>query len=413
MNNEENKKYVKAGITAIAVVLVSLLCFFLLFRLKEISDGLGMIFKILQPFLYGAIFAYILTPVCNRLEQLLGKIFPKAKDKGKLLGNISIVISMILALAVIWFLIILLIPQLINSIIAIANAIPGQLSIVNHRLHDFLQDRPKMQNYWDSFADTVSKHITQWLKSNLLPTMETVIVNLGSSVALFVTIIKNLFIGLLICVYFLLSRQRFAVQAKMLLYGVFPKKAATVIEDELHYTDKMFNGFLMGKLMDSAIIGVICFIVTTIFRFPSAALISVIVGVTNIIPFFGPFIGAIPCALLLLLESPIYCLYFLIFIVVLQQIDGNLIGPKILGNTTGISSFWVLFSILLFGGLWGLLGMIIGVPLFAVLYDIIRRLIYIGLHKHESVSLIEQYEQTFHQEPAPKEKKQRKRKKKK
>jgi len=198
-----------------------------------------------------------------------------------------------------------------------------------------------------------------------------------------VGVLKNIFLGVLISIYMLASRKLFARQAKLLLRGVFPKRWADAVETEVRYADRMFNGFLMGKLLDSAIIGVICFVVTTILRFDMAILISVIVGVTNIIPFFGPFIGAIPCALLLLLKSPWQCLIFLIFIVILQQLDGNVIGPKILGNTTGVSSFWVLFSILLFGGLWGVFGMIVGVPLFAVIYDIARKLIYRGLKRHQ------------------------------
>ena len=167
-----------------------------------------------------------------------------------------------------------------------------------------------------------------------------------------------------------------------------------MVEKEVRYADRMFNGFLMGKLLDSAIIGLICFAAVSIMRFESAAFISVVVGVTNIIPFFGPFIGAIPCALLLLLVNPAHCLMFLVFIIILQQVDGNLIGPKILGNTTGLSSFWVLFSILLFGGLWGITGMIIGVPLFAVLYDIFRQLIRFGLSHHNRDDLIAKYKLT-------------------
>ena len=174
----------------------------------------------------------------------------------------------------------------------------------------------------------------------------------------------------------------------------FPRRWADIIEDEARYADKMFNGFLMGKLLDSAIIGLICFVGTSLLGFTSAPLISVVMGVTNIIPFFGPFIGAIPCALLLLLENPIHCLIFLVIIVILQQVDGNFIGPKILRNTTGLSSFWVLFSILLFGGLWGVLGMIVGVPLFAVIYDIVRQLTRYGLRRHNRDDLLTVYPQS-------------------
>ena len=158
----------------------------------------------------------------------------------------------------------------------------------------------------------------------------------------------------------------------------------------------MFNGFLVGKIIDSAIIGLLCFAGTSIMGFEAPAFISVIIGITNIIPFFGPFIGAIPCGLLLLLENPMHCLYFIVFIFVLQQLDGNVIGPKILGNTTGVSSFWVLFAILLFGGMWGVVGMVIGVPLFAVIYDVIRKLVYRGLRKHKRQTMITEYEEKYH-----------------
>ena len=212
----------------------------------------------------------------------------------------------------------------------------------------------------------------------------------------------------MIAVYLLASRKLFGAQAKLLLYGIFPNKWAGIIEEEIHYTDKMFNGFFVGKIIDSAIIGLICFAGTTLLGFESAAFISVVIGVTNIIPFFGPFIGAIPCALLLLLGSnPWDALYFLIFIVILQQVDGNIIGPKILGNTTGVSSFWVLFSILLFGGLWGLVGMVIAVPLFGVIYDIVRKLTTRGLQRNRHEEMMQEYNEKFHVEPEETEKAQK------
>jgi len=147
--------------------------------------------------------------------------------------------------------------------------------------------------------------------------------------------------------------------------------------------------------VDSAIIGVLCYIGCAAFKFPNALLVSVIVGITNIIPFFGPFLGAIPSVILILIESPIKALWFALFILALQQLDGNVIGPKILGNHTGVSSFWVLFSILLFGGLWGLVGMIIAVPLFAVIYDLIKRFVVRGLKKNDCADILQAYEAEF------------------
>ncbi len=394
MKDLENRKYVKLGITGVAVIAVSLLIFFILYKIKDVCGGLQAVATILTPFLYGAVIAYILAPVCNRLENLLTKLFPRGK-KGMFAG-LSIVLSLLLALFLVWVLVMLVFPQVWSSIVSIANAIPGQLAAANTGLHNLLESEPQLQTYWDDFSARTTAEITQWLKTGLLPTVGTMVSELGSQLAVFVGIVKNLFLGILISIYFLASRKQFAAQAKLLLNGIFSRYWSELIEEEVRYADRMFNGFLMGKLLDSAIIGVICFAGTTLMGIRSAALVSVIVGVTNIIPFFGPFIGAVPCALLLFLENPVHCIYFLIFVVVLQQLDGNVIGPKILGNSTGLSSFWVLFSILLFGGLWGIVGMIVGVPLFAVIYDIIRRMTYFGLNRHGREELIGEYNDKFH-----------------
>ena len=269
----------------------------------------------------------------------------------------------------------------------------------------------EMSDSYLDFIEAIKKEIeNQRLKvvlnanSSMMQTIQGILNNITVQLIEVLSVFKNMFLGFLIAVYLLASRKLFGAQAKLLLYGIFPNKWAQIIEEEVHYTDKMFNGFFVGKIIDSAIIGVICFAGTTLMGFESAAFISVVIGVTNIIPFFGPFIGAIPCALLLLLDNPWQALYFLIFIVILQQVDGNIIGPKILGNTTGVSSFWVLFSILLFGGLWGLVGMVIAVPLFGVLYDIIRKLTNRGLQKNHKEDMREEYDNSFHQPEPPKEK---------
>lgn len=269
-----------------------------------------------------------------------------------------------------------------------------------------LQDQPQLQAYFNHFSSQIESGLNDILSANssMMQTIQGIIGNLTVQLIEVLSVFKNMFLGFLIAVYLLASRKLFGAQAKLLLYGIFPNKWAQIIEEEVHYTDKMFNGFFVGKIIDSAIIGVICFAGTTLLGFESAAFISVVIGVTNIIPFFGPFIGAIPCALLLLLDNPWQALYFLIFIVILQQVDGNIIGPKILGNTTGVSSFWVLFSILLFGGLWGLVGMVIAVPLFGVLYDIIRKLTNRGLQKNHKEDMREEYDNSFHKPEPLKEK---------
>ncbi len=396
MRDQENRKYIKLGITGTVVIVVSLLCFFALLRFQEISGCLKTIAVILTPFLYGAVIAYILAPVCSRIERLLRRLFHVKEGKTGLLEGLSIIIALLLALLLIGVLIMLVFPQVWSSIVGIANAIPGQLATANTWLHDLLKSQPELQTYWDAFSSKATQAIIDWFKTDLLPMVGTMVGELGNQLAVFFGVMKNLFLGVLISVYFLISRKRFAAQANLLLNGLFPRRWADMIGEEVRYADRMFNGFLMGKLLDSAIIGVLCFIGTSLMGIRSAALVSVIVGVTNMIPFFGPFLGAIPCALLLFLENPLHCVYFVIFVVILQQLDGNLIGPKILGNTTGLSSFWVLFSILLFGGLWGIVGMIIGVPLFAVIYDIVRRLTFFGLRRHGRGEMIEAYNDAFH-----------------
>ena len=386
MKNRENNRYFKLGITGIAVILVGIAVVFLLTKLNVLAGICQSVLKILMPFLYGAVIAYLLAPLCNRIERWLKKLMPK---RGGLAGGLSILLALLAALAVIILLLMLVIPNVIQSIIQIVNALPAQIESAVRVLHNLLETYPDLQTSWDEFSSEVVESINAWLQTDLLSFAQALINGLGAQIAGIVTLVKNVFLGLLISIYLLASRKKFAVQARKLAGGIFPRRWAEIIEEEVRYADRMFNGFLVGRVLDSAIIGVICFVFTLIFRFDSCVLVSVIVGVTNIIPVFGPFLGAIPCALILLLENPLHCLIFLIFIVILQQVDGNVIGPRILGETTGVSSFWVLFSVMLFGGLWGILGMIIGVPLFAVIYDIVRKLVYRGLHHHHRDDLLQ------------------------
>ena len=230
----------------------------------------------------------------------------------------------------------------------------------------------KLLDFIENSYDSLDANLDAWIKNTLLPSMQNILSGAAVGVVNVVTWIKNFIIGLIVSVYLLASRKKFGQQGKLILYSLVKPRWADLIMEEVRYADRMFGGFINGKILDSAIIGVLCYIACLIFKFPSALLVSVIIGVTNVIPFFGPFIGAIPATLLILIQNPIKALWFVLFVLVLQQVDGNIIGPKILGNTTGLSSFWVLFAILLFGGLWGFVGMIIGVPLFAVIYDVIK-----------------------------------------
>lgn len=391
------KRYLKIGITGAAILASGILCAFVLFKMPVIISVLKGITEILKPFLYGVVFAYLLAPLCNKIEEKLFQIFPKAKTKARrFICFIAIVISLCVAIAVIWLIIMMIIPQVWDSVMKIIQMVPQKLIVVNNWIEHMLENQPELQAYFEEFSSQAESNIDSLLNVDTIQKVQSIINSLSVQLFGVLGVVKNIFLGLLISAYLLGSRKLFGAQAGLILHGVFSDKWAKIIEEEIRYTDKMFNGFLVGKIIDSAIIGLLCFAGTSIMGFEALAFISVIIGITNIIPFFGPFIGAIPCGLLLLLENPMHCLYFIIFIFVLQQLDGNVIGPKILGNTTGVSSFWVLFAILLFGGMWGVVGMVIGVPLFAVIYDIIRKLVYRGLRKHKRESMITDYEEKYH-----------------
>ena len=391
------KRYLKIGITGAAILASGILCAFVLFKMPVIISVLKGITEILKPFLYGVVFAYLLAPLCNKIEEKLFQIFPKAKTKARrFICFIAILISLCVAIAVIWLIIMMIIPQVWDSVMKIIQMVPQKLIVVNNWIEHMLENQPELQAYFEEFSSQAESNIDSLLNVDTIQKVQSIINSLSVQLFGVLGVVKNIFLGLLISAYLLGSRKLFGAQAGLILHGVFSDKWAKIIEEEIRYTDKMFNGFLVGKIIDSAIIGLLCFAGTSIMGFEAPAFISVIIGITNIIPFFGPFIGAIPCGLLLLLENPMHCLYFIIFIFVLQQLDGNVIGPKILGNTTGVSSFWVLFAILLFGGMWGVVGMVIGVPLFAVIYDIIRKLVYRGLRKHKRESMITDYEEKYH-----------------
>lgn len=391
------KRYLKIGITGAAILASGILCAFVLFKMPVIISVLKGITEILKPFLYGVVFAYLLAPLCNKIEEKLFQFFPKAKAKARrFICFIAIVISLCVAIAVIWLIIMMIIPQVWDSVMKIIQMVPQKLIVVNNWIEHMLENQPELQAYFEEFSSQAESNIDSLLNVDTIQKVQSIINSLSVQLFGVLGVVKNIFLGLLISAYLLGSRKLFGAQAGLILHGVFSDKWAKIIEEEIRYTDKMFNGFLVGKIIDSAIIGLLCFAGTSIMGFEAPAFISVIIGITNIIPFFGPFIGAIPCGLLLLLENPMHCLYFIIFIFVLQQLDGNVIGPKILGNTTGLSSFWVLFAILLFGGMWGVVGMVIGVPLFAVIYDIIRKLVYRGLRKHKRESMITDYEEKYH-----------------
>ena len=283
--------------------------------------------------------------------------------------TLSVLLALLLVAALLW----MVLPQVISSIVGLveSNLLTNSIQNVTGWIEDTLQNNPQFEAAAQRvYAEAVAA-LTAWVKTDMLPQLT----NLMSGLLGTLTFFKNVFIGIIIAIYVLNSKQLFAAQAKKLLYGCLSTRRANIVLDNARFTHRVFGGFINGKLLDSLIIGILCFVGMTALRMPYAMLISVVVGVTNIIPFFGPFIGAIPSGLLILLIDPLKALYFVLFILALQQFDGNILGPKILGDSTGLSSFWVMFAILLAGGLFGFVGMVVGVPLFAVLYSILSGLV--------------------------------------
>lgn len=389
----KNENYVKLGVTLFAVIAAGLLLCFVIYRFPSIRAMFRQVMRILRPFVYGALFAYILSPLCGRLEGFFRRL-TKGRAEGWVRG-VSIFLSLAVAILILWLVVMMVVPQIWDSVNGLVVSFPEKEAAVEAWLRRFLDDRPELYSALQGYIDQFSLQLDQWVEKTLMPRLQNMVIGLGTHVYDLLGAFKDVILGLLISAYMLASRRRFAAQGELLLHSAFSPQWAAWLDREVRYADRMFNGFLVGKLIDSAIMGILCMIGTSILRLSSPVLLGTIVGVTNIIPFFGPIIGAVPCALLLLLESPLQALYFIIFIIVLQQIDGNFIGPMILGDSTGLSGFWVMFAIIFFGGIWGLPGMILGVPLFAVIYDIVGQIIVRSLRKKGREDLIEHYRATF------------------
>ena len=389
------KPYLYGMLAGFGAISLSIIFFFLIYRFDGFGDAISTLTGILMPFIYGAVIAYLLKPVCNTIEAFLRRFIPE-KMKG-LINALSVTFTILFGLLLIYALCMMIIPQLITSVTTLYYTAQANITKfmywANHL--EFIEKNEQIMELLNSAYAALNTNLDTWIKNTLLPSMQNILSGAALGVLNVVVVLKNLVIGIIVAVYMLASRKRFVQQGKMVLYSVVKPRWASLITEEVKYADKMFGGFINGKILDSAIIGLLCYIGCLIFKFPSALLVSVIIGVTNVIPFFGPFIGAIPATLLILIQNPIKALWFVLFVLVLQQLDGNIIGPKILGNTTGLSSFWVLFAILLFGGLWGFAGMIVGVPLFAVIYDVIKKLVIYGLQRHQELTLLNSYHDQF------------------
>ena len=393
-----DKKYLYWGMTAFGVIACAILFYMILSYLPALGKALGKLVKILSPFIWGLVITYLLLPLMRLMERnVFGPLMKKAyrknkKDDGhKMARGLSILVSEIVMLAIITALVYLILPQLYSSIEHMVQNSNGYAATVEVWINNLLRDYPEIMEYANTVLDEVSGELRSWVQNTVLPGLGSMISNLTTGVYYVVMGIYNLIIGIIVSVYILGNVESFTAGCRRLLYSLFSVETAEKIREGVAFTDRTFMGFINGKLLDSAIIGLICYIVCAILNMPYALLVSVIVGVTNVVPFFGPFIGAVPSVIIILMVSPVKALIFVIFIIVLQQVDGNIIGPKILGDSTGLSAFWVLFALLLFNHIMGFWGMLLGVPLFASFYYLFREFINSRLKKKDLPVASEDY----------------------
>ena len=376
MKEKLENKYIAWGLTIISVFAALILLFFAIYRWEYIVGFIETLVVILMPFIFGLVIAYMMSPVLRFFEEKVYEPLLKKKLKKKERTKITRVLSIFTATIIFWGLLItcisFLIPEMLKSLETLVTNINTYLSNSKELLINLFGGSESIRTFIDDNYSRFSVFMNNWLNEGVVANLMTV---LGNSIFGTLKFLYNLIIGYIISVYILFDKEKFKAQCKKLLYTFFNNEQVNIILENTRYTDRVFGGFFAGKLLDSLIIGILCFIFMIIFKMPYPLIIAVIVGVTNIIPYFGPFIGAIPSALLVLLVDPGMCIWFLVFIFILQQFDGNILGPKILGSKTGLSSFWVLFSLLIFGGLFGMVGMLIGVPLFSILYSFINGIV--------------------------------------
>lgn len=385
------------GMTYFLVIAASIVFYFALLRATNLTDIFTKIMQVSKPILYGLVIAYLLNPIVKGIDKYLMPFLEKKIQNKKKAESLSRATGIIVAVVILIVLIVtlfnMLIPELYKSVRDLIVTLPGQLNDLVTKLNEISLNDSTMGTVLKTAVEEGTDMFQTWLKTDLLTRINELMSSLTVGVINVVKELFNVIIGVIVSVYILFSKEKFIRQTKKTVYAMLSYHHANVLLHLTRKSNEIFGGFIIGKIIDSAIIGVLCFVGISLLQMPYVMLVSVIVGVTNVIPFFGPYIGAIPCTILIMLTDPIKGIYFVIFIVLLQQLDGNFIGPKILGNSTGLSAFWVIFSILLGGGLFGFLGMLMGVPTFAVIYYIFQMLVNARLEKKQLPSHSEYYDE--------------------
>lgn len=355
----------------IFVILTGILFYWALQNLVLIWNVFNSIFKILNPFILGACIAFVLNVIVNIIE----KKWIKNKKKNKIIERIkrplSITLSILILFAVIFFVIFLVIPELINTINSITTYIPGIAENFKNWIFDLtvkypqISDTVKNINFnWNNLDQETMKVLQEWAKTIL-----------SSSINIFVSIftgITNFIIGLIFAVYLLLQKEKLGNQVRKIMQAYMKSEFIEKTLKIFRVTNIAFTNFITGQVTEACILGALCFIGMTILRMPYSLTISVLIGFTALIPIFGAFIGAGIGALLIAVQSPMLAIAFIIFIIVLQQIEGNIIYPKVVGSSVGLPGIWVMVAVTLGGSLWGITGIIVSVPLASIIYALLR-----------------------------------------
>ena len=386
MREHIGKKYYKFAVSVLLAGICVVIFYFMMKNLGAIGKGISLVIKIIMPFIYGFVMAYLLSPLFNLVTRKIYHFTHKRLGKkrafrlSKILASIAsvmVVVSIFAAVAV------LLVPQLAGSVFSLVNVMPARIEDFNKWLTEFIGNTadPKILKFIQNSVSNATEYVVKIIKDSLMRGMGSYLEVISKGVVATLSTFLNLLIGIVASLYFLNGKEKFKAQIKKLIYAVFNRDMAESIFDFGNFVNRTFGGFINGKIIDSIIIGMICYVAMLIFRMPYAPLCSVIVGTTNVIPFFGPFIGAVPSIIIIAVNDPVKAAQFMVWIFVLQQFDGSVLGPKILGETTGLSSFWVMFAIVIGGGLFGFLGMLLGVPVLAVVYyyfkkNMEKRLVY-------------------------------------
>lgn len=372
-----DSKYVYAGLTAFCVLMAVLICAFLFYNLDGVMGIIGRINSALMPIYIGLAIAYLLSPLVNVVERnifipLIRKLTNKRKTVRGISRAVSVTVVLVLALAVLFWLTMLVLPEVVDSMTNLANSLPGYYRNIVNMAQELSGKHPEIAAYLRETSESIYVQLINWMQNELIPTSTEVLGTVSDGLMDALGVLLNLVIGIIISIYLMTGKETFCAQAKRMLFSVLPLKYAKLTLEIGKDINLSFARFFSGKIIDSIIVAIITFIVLSIADTPYTALISVLIGVTNIIPFFGQYIGAVPSALLVFLVNPVKGIVFVILIIIILQVDGNIIGPKIIGESIGLGSFWILFSILVFGSLFGIIGMICAVPVFAVVYKTIR-----------------------------------------